>query len=89
MQRDARDANQRCIERRDLQAVHNFALQQIADCIRVNAMEHLYVASRTWSGLCLGVKNEQVHEWPAKEPRLRRANPVFISRRMIEAQRGA
>lgn len=32
---------------------------------------------------------EQVHEWPAKEPHLRRANPVFISRRMIEAHRGA
>jgi FkbM family methyltransferase len=31
---------------------------------------------------------EQVHEWPAKEPHLRRANPVFISRRMIEAHRG-
>jgi FkbM family methyltransferase len=32
---------------------------------------------------------EQVNEWPAKEPQLRRANPVFISRRMIEAHRGA
>lgn len=32
---------------------------------------------------------EQVHEWPAKEPQLRRANPVFISRRMIDAYRGA
>ena len=32
---------------------------------------------------------EQVHEWPAKEPHLRRANPVFISRRMIETYRGA
>lgn len=32
---------------------------------------------------------EQVHEWPAKEPQLRRANPVFISRRMIETHRGA
>lgn len=89
MQRDARDANQRGIERRDLQAVHNFALQRIAGCTGVDAMKRLYVASRTWPGLCLGVKNEQVHEWPAKEPHLRRANPVFISRRMIEAHRGA
>jgi FkbM family methyltransferase len=29
---------------------------------------------------------EQVHEWPKKEPHLRRTNPVFISRRMIETE---
>jgi len=30
---------------------------------------------------------EQVPEWPTKEPHLRRTNPVFISRRMIEMNR--
>jgi hypothetical protein len=30
---------------------------------------------------------EQVHEWPTKEPHLRRTNSVFISRRMIETNR--
>lgn len=31
---------------------------------------------------------EQVEEWPTNEPHLRRANPVFISRHTIEANRG-
>jgi FkbM family methyltransferase len=30
---------------------------------------------------------EQVSEWPTSEPHLRRTNPVFISRRMIETNR--
>lgn len=30
---------------------------------------------------------EQVPEWPTQEPHLRRTNPVFISRRMIEANK--
>jgi FkbM family methyltransferase len=28
---------------------------------------------------------EQIPEWPTREPHLRRANPLFISRRMIDA----
>jgi FkbM family methyltransferase len=31
---------------------------------------------------------EQVGEWPTKEPNLRRTNPVFISGRVIKANRG-
>ncbi|MGH6842152.1 MAG: FkbM family methyltransferase, partial [Methylocella sp.] len=31
---------------------------------------------------------EQVNEWPAKEPHLRRTNPVFISDRVIKANIG-
>ncbi len=31
---------------------------------------------------------EQVHEWPSRSPHLRRADPVFLSRRMIDAHRG-
>jgi len=30
---------------------------------------------------------EQIHEWPTKQPNLRRANPVFISQYMIEKYR--
>jgi len=30
---------------------------------------------------------EQVNEWPAREPHLRRINPIFISHRMIEMNR--
>ena len=32
---------------------------------------------------------EQVGEWPTREPHLRRANPVFISRRVIRANQKA
>jgi FkbM family methyltransferase len=31
---------------------------------------------------------EQSREWPSNEPHLRRTNPVFISKRMIEMNRG-
>ena len=31
---------------------------------------------------------EQVSEWPTKEPHLRRTNLAFISRRLIEANKG-
>jgi FkbM family methyltransferase len=31
---------------------------------------------------------EQVHEWPTKEPHLRRTNPVFVSNSVIQSNRG-
>jgi FkbM family methyltransferase len=31
---------------------------------------------------------EQFHEWPTGEPHLRRTNPIFLSQRMIQSQRG-
>jgi len=39
-----------------------------------------YLESRSY--LLFGIYG-QVHEWPTKEPHLRRTNPVFVSRRMI------
>jgi len=43
-----------------------------------------YLESRSY--LLFGIY-EQVGEWPTKEPHLRRTNPVFVSRRMIETNR--
>jgi FkbM family methyltransferase len=37
------------------------------------------------SGYLLFGIYQQVHEWPTKKPHLRRTNPLFVSRRMIEA----
>jgi len=31
---------------------------------------------------------EQMHEWPTKEPHLRRTNPVFVSNSVIQSNRG-
>lgn len=40
-------------------------------------------------GYCIFGLYEQMHEWPHKEPQLRRANPVFMSQAMIDKNRGA
>jgi hypothetical protein len=43
-----------------------------------------YLESKSY--LLFGIYH-QVREWPTNEPHLRRTNPVFISRRMIETNR--